>query len=71
MEGSEKISKAINNMIGFEGIQEQSENINMINKRFLRSLRTHTRKGNINCVETIQEIINKNTNQIIELMKKA
>jgi hypothetical protein len=52
-------------------IQEQIENINMINKGFLRSLRTHTRKGNIKCVETIQEIINKNTNQIIELMKKA
>jgi len=50
---------------------EQIENLNLINKGLERSLRTHTRKGNIQCVVTIRKIINDNTDKILGLMKKA
>lgn len=52
-------------------ILEQIENLNMINKQLSRSLRTHTRKGNIKCVETIMKLQEENNRKIMELMKKA
>ena len=51
-------------------ISEQIENLNLINKGLIRSVRIHTRKGNIKCVETIQTIINHNINTIVSLMKQ-
>jgi len=51
-------------------ISEQIDNLNLINKGLIRSVRIHTRKGNIECVNTIQEIINHNITTIISLMKQ-
>ena len=52
-------------------ILEQIENLNMQNKQLSRSLRTHTRKGNIKIAETIMKLQDDINKRILELMRKA
>ena len=52
-------------------ILEQIKNLNLINKSLLRSFRIHSTAGNYKIADTIRELMNDNTDKILELMKKA